>query len=1144
VYKNVRFVVFAAIAAALALTAFSGITRTTAGGTGKWNSMTQAKSVEPCTANTTLTKVADKANASPGEVITYTVTETNNASGSCLVGNTLTVNGAFTLENRSGAGSGLATNNPCAPADPRDTCVLDVIDWVETHNGGAGNSWNVLHANGVGSSTTISGNQLDGQRNVDAYCPTDSSGPVPDLDGDGAQGGGNTLPIDKCSDSTQGTYGTLVVDSLNPGGNPPGAGTNPGAKSTQTSLPCGQPSGSSCFGAPVVLHYTLTVPLTAGQAATLASCGSGTTPCDGIRNVVHFDIFNEQLTNSGRNHFARASFTGASLDSNAYNVKVTDSPPNTPGAGDSCTPITTFTTCAPSGPSWVADGATLPGGGSGTVQVQYTVRDDDCDKLIGNVAGATHTNVANVAQTPEGPVTADTQIAACPRLKVIKDLDPGSDTGLFNLFIDATQYAADVSGGGTTGLQIVSNGAHTASETAGTGTVLSSYIGVVSGDCDAGGNVNVTWNESKTCTITNTRKPRLTVNKQLVPSNDPGKFNLQIDGSTAGTGGNVGDNGTTGAIELGLGVHTVGETAGTGTSLGDYFTPAIGGDCAADGTITLGPGDDKTCTITNTKQPTLTVTKVVVPSTDTGTFNLKIDGGTAAACVGDGGSAAQQVSIGAHTVSESACTGTNLANYTTVIGGDCAPDGSVTLAVGENKTCSITNSRKPTLTVKKVLSPNTDPGKFNLQIDGSTAGSGGNVGDGGTTGAVIVSTGAHTASETAGTATNLADYTTVITGDCDSSGNVSLVAGDVKVCTITNTRNQAAYNSRTQGYWRTNNGPQSGHDKLSANGTDLRTPGSVAIGDGTPGGASSVGATISTIAQSDAFLPGPASSVSTRCTALTLSSTCGSLSNAIKNALVGSSGGSDDAAGGASSQTLALTYNCTYLGSACGTATVASIGISLNTSCATSHLDAGIQADLTTLGLPLNGSSTIAAVLTSADTEIRLASNQSKLSAIKDLLGHYVNCDRGADPPGDEDWDGVLDVVDNCVGAWNPDQADIDGDGVGDVCDSDVDGDSRGVTINGVPALSDFAEAYTGTDSTRDCGADAWGPDFNGDGVVDVFDVGAVKATFGTQAGDAVYANRDDLSADGYINIVDLAIMKRFFNQTCAGVDSIQPGAP
>lgn len=44
-------------------------------------------------------------------------------------------------------------------------------------------------------------------------------------------------------------------------------------------------------------------------------------------------------------------------------------------------------------------------------------------------------------------------------------------------------------------------------------------------------------------------------------------------------------------------------------------------------------------------------------------------------------------------------------------------------------------------------------------------------------------------------------------------------------------------------------------------------------------------------------------------------------------------------------------------------------------------------------------------------------------------------------PDADEDGDGVINRQDNCINTANPDQADLDGDGLGDVCDADRDGD-------------------------------------------------------------------------------------------------------
>jgi hypothetical protein len=72
-------------------------------------------------------------------------------------------------------------------------------------------------------------------------------------------------------------------------------------------------------------------------------------------------------------------------------------------------------------------------------------------------------------------------------------------------------------------------------------------------------------------------------------------------------------------------------------------------------------------------------------------FNLQIDGVTVRANVNSGSTGPQLVSPGSHRVGETGGTGTKLSAFTTVIGGDCAADGTVNLAEGDSKTCTITN---------------------------------------------------------------------------------------------------------------------------------------------------------------------------------------------------------------------------------------------------------------------------------------------------------------------------------------------------------------------------------------------------------------------------------------------------------------------
>lgn len=118
--------------------------------------------------------------------------------------------------------------------------------------------------------------------------------------------------------------------------------------------------------------------------------------------------------------------------------------------------------------------------------------------------------------------------------------------------------------------------------------------------------------------------------------------------------------------------------------------------------------------------------------------------------------------------------------------------------------CVMYKDNSARIEVKKVLSPSADAGLFNLKIGGTTYAA--NVGDGGTTGEKILTSGSITVSETPGTGTASLDAysTTVVCRDSNGSGSIvgqasptgatsrqiTFTAADASniVCVFTNTR--------------------------------------------------------------------------------------------------------------------------------------------------------------------------------------------------------------------------------------------------------------------------------------------------------------------------------------------------------------------
>ena len=116
----------------------------------------------------------------------------------------------------------------------------------------------------------------------------------------------------------------------------------------------------------------------------------------------------------------------------------------------------------------------------------------------------------------------------------------------------------------------------------------------------------------------------------------------------------------------------------------------------------------------------------------------------------------------------------------------------------------------------------------------------------------------------------------------------------------------------------------------------------------------------------------------------------------------------------------------------------------------------------------------------------------------------------------DTDQDGVGELDDNCPDVSNPDQADADGDGIGDACDPDADTDSDGVPNSADNCVDEENPDQLDTDSDGE--GDACDDDDDNDGILDVDDNCILVANPGQEdqdnngIGDAC---DDDLDGDG-----------------------------
>jgi Prealbumin-like fold domain len=313
----------------------------------------------------------------------------------------------------------------------------------------------------------------------------------------------------------------------------------------------------------------------------------------------------------------------------------------------------------------------------------------------------------------------------------------------------------------TSGVAVpVDPGTYTAGETLLDGYTFEGF----SGDCDSNGDVTVALGQSKSCTLTNNDQQAYITVTKVVTNDDggnaaPDDFNLTLEGDPVTSGV---------AVPVDPGTYTAGET-----QLPGYTFEGFTGDCDSSGDVTVALGESKSCTLTNNdEQATITVFKTVI-NDNGGTaqpddFLLTLEGTSVLS--------GEVVSVdpGTYTAGETLLDGYTFEGFS----GDCDANGDVTVALGQSKSCTLTNNdQQATITVVKVV--NNDhggtaaPDDFDLTLEGTPVDSGV---------AVNVNPGTYTAGETL-----LPGYTfDGFSGACDSNGDVTVALGEDKTCTLTN----------------------------------------------------------------------------------------------------------------------------------------------------------------------------------------------------------------------------------------------------------------------------------------------------------------------------------------------------------------------
>jgi hypothetical protein len=317
-------------------------------------------------------------------------------------------------------------------------------------------------------------------------------------------------------------------------------------------------------------------------------------------------------------------------------------------------------------------------------------------------------------------------------------------------------------------------------------------------ELSAGCSGTIANGETKTCTITNDdQQGTIVVIKEVINDNGgtkvAGDFEMQVTATNPTPASFPGeeDPGTTVAVDAGD--YSVDE------GNHDGYSKDLSAGCSG----TIANGETKTCTITNDDiAPTLTVIKHVQNndggSANAGAWSIHVKSGSTDVA-GSPKPGSEQgdtytLDAGSYTVSESG----GPQGYTFVgFSGHCSATGTVTLQVGETKSCTLTNNDQPRLIViKKVTNDNggsATASQFTMKVAGGNPNPSSFPGSGsGTT--VRLDPGTYGVTEVQ-PEFDWIGYRAAFSADC--AGQIQ--DGQTKTCTVTNDDFRLR---KTPGYWK------------------------------------------------------------------------------------------------------------------------------------------------------------------------------------------------------------------------------------------------------------------------------------------------------------------------------------------------------